>query len=52
MQEYKTNYFQITALMDMINDGWKVQDVSEYQGYLSIYLTKGDEEWHYDMETA
>ena len=52
MQEYKTNYFQVTALIDMINDGWKVQDVAEYQGYLNVYLTRnnGDEEWNFDLE--
>lgn len=50
MPEYKTNIYQMSAIVDMLNDGWEIKDVSEYQGYLSIYMTKGDEEWHFDMD--
>lgn len=57
MQEYSTNYFQITTLIEMIENGWTVNDIAEYQGYMNIHLVKennnheeGYDDWNFDME--
>lgn len=50
MQEYKTNYYQMNAIVDMLEQGWTITDVEACQGYMRISLTRGDEEWQFDME--
>lgn len=42
MQEYKTCYFQMQEMLEWIVNGWEVESIEEYQGYMSVCLTKDD----------
>lgn len=50
MQEYKTDYYQMNEIVDMLEQGWAITDIEACQGYMRISLTRGNAEWCFDME--
>jgi len=54
MQEYKTNYSQMKTIFDYLEDGWKMESVEPYMGFMTVNLIKGEgndaEMMQFDME--
>ena len=52
MQEYKTNYSQMQEFLELLINGWGIDDMYETQGYMRIVLQNPNQtEWkEFDME--
>ena len=53
MQNYKTNYPQMREIFECLINGWSLNDMQEFQGYMRISLVNEEqtEIKEFDMET-